>query len=82
MGDEETIPENCVAVESTVAGSVWEVLVSQGDQVSAGQPLVILESMKMEIEITAPHAGTVYAINRVAGSQVNAGQALLIIEED
>jgi urea carboxylase len=61
---------------------VWEVLVSQGDQVSAGQPLVILESMKMEIEITAPHAGTVYAINRVAGSQVNAGQALLIIEED
>ena len=38
--------------------------------------------MKMEIEITAPHAGTVYAINRVAGSQVNAGQALLIIEEN
>jgi len=43
--------------------------------------LVILESMKMEIEMTAPHAGTVYAINRNEGQQVNAGQPLLILQE-
>ncbi len=82
MAEEEALPENCVMVESTVAGNVWQVLVSQGDYVQAGQTLVVLESMKMEIEITAPHAGTVYAISRSEGSQINAGQALLILQEN
>lgn len=81
-GEEEVLPDNCVAVESTVAGSVWQVLVNQGDHVETRQALVILESMKMEIEVTAPHAGTVYAITRNEGSQVNAGQPLLILQED
>lgn len=79
--DEEAIPDNCVAIESPVAGSVWQLLVKQGDEVSEGQTLAILESMKMEIEITAPHPGTVYAINRDEGNQVNAGQALLVLQE-
>jgi urea carboxylase len=82
MGDEEALPDNCVAVESTVAGNVWQVLVNQGERIETGQPLVILESMKMEIEITAPHAGIVYAVTRNEGSQVNAGQPLLILQED
>ncbi len=78
-GDEEALPSDCVAVESPVAGSVWQVLVAPGDQVGVGQPLAILESMKMEIEVTAPHAGTVYAIARAEGTQVDAGQALLVL---
>lgn len=82
VGEEEALPDNCLAVESNVAGSVWQILVNQGDRVEAGQPLVILESMKMEIEVTAPHAGTVYAITRDEGSQVNAGQPLLVLQED
>jgi len=81
-GDEEALPDKCVAVESTVAGNVWQVLVNQGDRIETGQPLVILESMKMEIEIIAPHAGIVYAVTRNEGSQVNAGQPLLILQED
>ena len=80
-GLEETLPENCVAIESPVAGSVWKMLVTQGDEIKEGQPMMILESMKMEIEIVAPHAGTVYAINRNEGQQVNAGQPLLILQE-
>ena len=60
---------------------MWQMLVKQGDEVTEGQTLAILESMKMEIEITAPHAGTVYAINRDEGNQINAGQALLVLEE-
>ena len=80
-GEEEALPGNCVAIDSPVAGSVWQLLVKQGDAVSEGQTLAVLESMKMEIEITAPHAGTVYAINRSEGSQISAGQALLILQE-
>jgi urea carboxylase len=82
VGEEEALPANCMAVESSVAGNVWEVLVKQGDKVEAGQPLVVLESMKMEIEVTAPAAGIIYAISRSEGSQVNAGQPLLILQED
>jgi len=80
-GTEASLPDNCVALESPVAGSVWQILVNQGDRVTAGQALVILESMKMEIEVTAQHDGTVYAITRQEGNQVNAGQPLLILEE-
>ena len=75
------MPENCVAIESPVAGNVWKMMVSPGDIVEQDQTLAILESMKMEITITAPHAGTVYAISRAEGSQVGAGQALLILQE-
>ena len=81
IGEEEALPANCVAIESPVAGSVWKMLVKQGDVIDEGQPMVILESMKMEIEIVAPHAGTVYAVNRSEGSQINAGQPILILQE-
>ena len=80
-GEEEALPENCVAIESPVAGNVWKMLVKPGDEVQEGDALMILESMKMEIEIDAPHAGVVYAVNRSEGSQVAAGQALVILQE-
>ncbi len=80
-GEEEALPENCVAIDSPVAGNVWQIPVKPGDRVEEGQTLVILESMKMEIDVTAPASGTVYAINRAEGSQVAAGQPLLILEE-
>jgi len=81
-GEEGHVPDNCVTIESPVAGSIWQTLVAQGDRVEADQPLMILESMKMEIEITAPASGTIYSIQRDVGSQVNAGQVLLILQED
>jgi urea carboxylase len=80
-GEEEALPANCVAIESPVAGNVWKLLVKQGDVIKENQTLAILESMKMEITIAAPHAGIVYAVSRNEGSQVNAGQPLLILEE-
>jgi urea carboxylase len=79
-GEEEALPKNCMVIESPVAGGVWKLLVEPGDKVEAGQPLVVLESMKMEIDVTAPESGVVYAINREEGQQVNAGQAVLILE--
>jgi len=80
--DEEFLPDNGVVIQSTVAGSVWEILVKKGEHVIVGQPLMVLESMKMEITINSTHKGTVYDINRKKGSQVGAGQGLLVIQED
>ena len=77
----EQLPDNCIAVESSVAGSVWQILVAAGDEVQMGEVLLILESMKMEIEITAPCAGTVNSINKSQGAAVAAGQLLLVMEQ-
>ena len=79
---ERQLPANCVAVESGVAGNVWRVLVQEGDNVQAQQPLLVLESMKMEIEVLAPHDGRVYAISKTEGSMVTAGQTLLVLERN
>ena len=80
-GEEEALPDHHKAVESLVSGNVWQVLVEAGQTIKAGQPLLIIESMKMEIEVVAPHTGKVVALNREAGQQVRAGQRLLVLEE-
>ena len=46
-------------VTSTFTANVWDVVCSVGDHVDAGQTLVVLEAMKMEYPVKAPHAGTV-----------------------
>lgn len=68
------------SVVAPLAGSVARVLVSQGDEIAAGQVLVVLEAMKMETEITAPQAGTVTAVHVAPGDAVQGGQALLEVE--
>jgi biotin carboxyl carrier protein len=60
-------------------GTVLDVLVSPGEQVEAGQVLVILEAMKMENEIMAPMAGKVIQVNTTKGAAVNSGDPLLVI---
>ena len=72
-------PGSCVAA-SPVAGSVWKVLVKPGDQVKAGTPLVIVESMKMEINVTASETGTVQQLLCSEGSTVASGQNLIVID--
>jgi urea carboxylase len=74
------IPPGCLAVASSVTGSVWELAVKPGDQVAVGDPLVIMEAMKMEITIAADEAGTVREVLAAQGSPVSAGQAVIILE--
>jgi urea carboxylase len=76
------LPPGCRAVATHVAGNVWRVPVKEGDRVHAGDPLVIVESMKMEIGLTAPVAGTVARLFCQEGSQVAAGQDLLVLREE
>ncbi|MCP4511820.1 MAG: biotin/lipoyl-binding protein, partial [Fuerstiella sp.] len=67
------------AVKSQMPGAVFKVLVSAGDRVSEGQAVLILEAMKMEMEIAAPVAGTIAAVNVAVGEQVTTGQVLASI---
>lgn len=62
-------------------GKVLEVLVRVGDNVVAGQSLMVLEAMKMEHKIVAAIDGTVSAVNFSAGDQVEQGSALLELVE-
>jgi propionyl-CoA carboxylase alpha chain len=76
-------PADAVAVGSLVApmpGAVVRVLSSTGDTVSAGQPLVVLEAMKMEHTVASPGPGTVAEVHVVAGQQVDAGMVLAVVE--
>jgi len=78
---EDILPENCVAIESVVAGNVWKIMVKPGDAIEKDQVLLVLESMKMEIEVPAPHAGIIKNVLKSEGSQVNNGQTLIIMEK-
>jgi urea carboxylase len=62
-----------------VPGNVWEILVTPGRSVTRGEPLVILESMKMEFTIAAPHDGVVADIRCAAGKPVAAGQTVIVL---
>ena len=69
------------SVDSHIAGNLWQVQVEAGASVEAGDVLVILESMKMEIPITAPVAGIVQEVRVQPGAAVRAGQRVAVIEQ-
>jgi biotin carboxyl carrier protein len=64
-----------------VPGTVTEVRVSEGDEVTAGQILVVLEAMKMEHTITADTAGIVADVHVRVGQSVDAHQVVVTVEE-
>jgi len=68
------------AVAAEMSGNVWKLLVEPGQAVQAGQVVAILEAMKMEFSVQAPHAGTVTAVYCRAGKMVDAGQTLFALE--
>ena len=74
-------PEESIVVDSLVSGSVWQTESTVGDSVKAGDTLLILESMKMEITVQAPCDGVISHVLLKAGNRVNAGQALIILEQ-
>lgn len=67
-------------VTASMAGTVINVLVAAGDQVSAGQDVVVLESMKMEVPIPSEQEGKVAEIKVNAGDFVNEGDVVLVLE--
>jgi propionyl-CoA carboxylase alpha chain len=77
-------PADAVATGSLLApmpGTVVSVAVEQGQQVEAGQPVLVLEAMKMQHTVRAPGPGTVTEIDVKPGAQVAAGEVLAVVEE-
>ena len=68
------------SVKSPMPGRVVRVLVAAGDRVGAGQPLVVVEAMKMENELRAPADGVVTKVSVEAGTAVDTGAVLIVIE--
>jgi len=66
-------------VAAHITGTVWKIEVTVGQAVSAGDTLVILESMKMEMPVEAPEAGTVKEIRCQPAQPVNEGEVLVVL---
>ncbi len=73
------VPAGSNAVHAPVAGNVWQLRVSRGQQVAVGDELLVLEAMKMEISVRAEEAGTLTTVACTQGKPVNAGDVLLTI---
>jgi acetyl-CoA carboxylase biotin carboxyl carrier protein len=69
-----------VQIKAELAGNVWKVLCKEGQSVAADETLLILESMKMEIPVTAPRAGKVTRLHVKEGDTVQEGQLLAELE--
>ena len=67
-------------IELETGGSVWKLLVAEGDVVEEGQILFILEVMKMEVPYEAPHPGTITALHITEGDAVSEDDLALEIE--
>jgi urea carboxylase len=74
------IPPGCFGVETAAPGNVWKVLKAVGDQVAAGDAVAIIESMKMEIAVTAHAAGRVRGIRAAPGRILKAGDVVAVPE--
>jgi acetyl-CoA carboxylase biotin carboxyl carrier protein len=68
-------------IKASMAGSIWKINVDIEEEVEAGQDVVVLESMKMEIPITTEKSGIIKALKMAEGDFVNAGDVILVIEE-
>jgi urea carboxylase len=74
------LPPGSRAVAAHVAGNVWAIPAEIGSKVKAGDTLVVIESMKMEIAVLAPCDGEIIQMQCRIGGQVSAGQDLLVIQ--
>lgn len=77
---EGDVPDGCIAVTTSVPGSLWKITVAEGDWVAAGDTIAIVESMKMEMTVAAPKAGRVAQIRAVPGQGLNIGETIALLE--
>jgi len=69
-----------IEVHSQTPGNVWKILAKPGDSIKEGEPIMILEAMKMEIDIPAPKSGVIKSINVNVDDSVSDGQLLATME--
>ena len=71
-----------IDVVTEITGNVWKIVVAVGDAVEEDEPIMILESMKMEIPVAAPEAGKVAEILTEPDAIVKQGEVVARIEVD
>jgi len=81
LHQEGKVTHRGVSVKAPMQGTITKILVKPGDRVKAGQPVVVLEAMKMENTIETPVAGTVKHVSTSVGSVVATGTDLIMIEQ-
>lgn len=69
-----------IEVCSEITGNVWKIVKSVGDSVEEDEPIAILESMKMEIPVSAPESGTIKEIKVAEGEVVQEGAVIAVLE--
>jgi urea carboxylase len=74
------VPVGCEAITSPVTGSVWKQALTVGQRIAAGEELLVIEAMKMEIPIVADQPGEIVEIRSAAGRAVSAGEVLVVIK--
>ena len=82
VADEVDLPEGGRVLATSVPGNVWKVAVSVGQQVQAGDVLLVIESMKMEFNLLAPANATVHSLMCAQGGAVSAGQNVLVLIDE
>lgn len=70
-----------IKVNAEVTGSVWKIITQQGQALAAGDTIMILESMKMEIPVIAEDGGTLVELHVAEGEPVSEGQLVATLEE-
>ncbi|WP_433764829.1 urea carboxylase [Prescottella agglutinans] len=73
------VPPGAVVIEAPMVGNVWRVELEPGQRVSAGDPAVILEAMKLEMPVPCPESGTVLRVLAEPGAKVAPGTPLAVI---
>jgi urea carboxylase len=77
--DSPELPEGCIAVSSPITGNVWQIAVDPGARVNAGDELLVVEAMKMEIPISADESGEIVEVRCERGRMICAGEILLVL---
>ena len=77
---EKSDPLDPGSVGAPMSGSVVEVLVSPGQKIAAGEPIVVLSAMKMETTVASPVAGTCKHVGVVSGDTCSAGDLMCAID--
>jgi len=68
-----------IKISSEVSGSIWKLLKKAGDTVDAGEEIMLIESMKMEIPVSSETGGRIDSINVAEGEAVTEGQTVAVV---
>jgi biotin carboxyl carrier protein len=75
-----TLPDGELAITAPIPGLVVRILVSEGEMIEEGQPVVLLEAMKMENELRSVRGGVVKTVLAAAGQRVDQNAPLIVLE--